>query len=389
MSLKMEFIERFFKKPTESFFLFGPRGTGKSLWTEHYLKRAIRVDFLQPDIFRDYISHPEKARELVEGNPDVKTFVFDEVQKVPEILSVIHSLIEKHKDIQFILTGSSPRKIKRAGVDLLGGRAVVYELYPFMAAELGKEFSLAKSLEQGLLPLVWPSKNPQKTLAAYYALYLKEEVKMEALVRNIGSFSRFLESISFSHGSVINISNIARDCAVERKTVEGYINVVEDLLLGFRLPIFKKKAKRSLAGHDKFYFCDTGIFQAIRPKGPLDEVGQISGAALEGLVAQHLRAWISYRGKNNTLYYWRTRSGVEVDFIIYGEDGLWAFEVKNSSKVNSFNLRALKSFKEDYPQANAILLYNGNERLKIDNILCIPCEDFLSKLKPANLPFTQ
>ena len=130
-----------------------------------------------------------------------------------------------------------------------------------------------------------------------------------------------------------------------------------------------------------------GYKATIRPKGPLDEIGQIGGAALEGLIAQHLRAWISYRGKDNSLYYWRTRSGVEVDFVVYGEDGLWAFEVKNTSKVNKFNLQYLKSFKEDYPLSNVLFLYNGKERLKVDGILCMPCEDFLSQLNPANLPF--
>lgn len=384
----MEFISRFLKKPSGSFFLFGPRGTGKSLWTEYCFKEAIRLDFLQPDVFRTYSSYPERLRELVEGNRQVKIFVLDEVQKIPEILSVVHSLIEKYKDIQFVLTGSSARKIKRTGVDLLAGRAVVYNLYSFMASELGSLFSFDKALRYGLLPLVWVAKNPVDVLNAYQGLYLKEEVHMEALVRNIGNFSRFLEAISFSHSSVLNVSNVARECEIGRKTVEGYVDILEDLLLSFRVPIFKKRAKRALVEHPKFYFFDTGVFRSIRPKGPLDRVEEIDGLALEGLVAQHLRAWIAYRRKDNALYYWRTRSGVEVDFVVYGEDGLWALEVKNISKIDSVNLRALKSFKEDYPESNIIFLYRGRERLKKEGVLCLPCEEFLLQLHPQRKLFS-
>jgi predicted AAA+ superfamily ATPase len=295
---------------------------------------------------------------------------------------VVHSLIEKYKDKQFILTGSSARKIKRKGVDLLAGRAVIYNLYPFMAKELGNLFSFQKVLHYGLIPLVWMSQNPQDTLNAYCGLYLKEEVQMEALVRNIGSFSRFLEAVSFSHAQVLNISNVSRECEVGRKTVEGYIEILEDLLLSFKVPVFKKRAKRALIEHPKFYFFDTGIFRALRPKGFLNGSEELDGLALEGLVAQHLRTWISYRRKENFLYYWRTHSGVEVDFIVYGEDGLWAVEVKNASKINSIDLRALKSFKEDYPVAKTIFLYRGKERLKKQGILCIPCEEFLLQLHP-------
>ena len=378
----MEFIRRFLKKPRGSFFLFGPRGTGKSLWTQHCFKEAIRLDFLQPDVFRRYSGYPERLRELVEGNPQTKVFILDEVQKVAEILSVVHSLIEKYKDKQFVLTGSSARKIKRKGVDLLAGRAVIYNLYPFMAQELGNLFSLEKALRYGLIPLVWMSQNPQDTLNAYCGLYLKEEVQMEALVRNIGNFSRFLEGISFSQASVLNISNVGRECEVGRKTVGGYIDILEDLLLSFKVPVFKKRAKRALIEHPKFYFFDIGIFRALRPKGFLNGSGELDGLALEGLVAQHLRAWIGYRRKENFLYYWRTHSGVEVDFIVYGEDGLWAIEVKNTSKINAVDLRALKSFKEDYPEAKTIFLYRGKERLKKEGILCIPCEEFLLQLHP-------
>lgn len=378
----MEFIPRFLNVPRQSFFLFGPRGTGKSLWTKHYFKNALYIDFLQPDVFRSYVAYPEKLRELVEGNPQKHHVIIDEVQKNPAILNVVHSLIEKRRDVQFILTGSSARKIKRVDVDLLGGRAVMRTLHPFMAAELGKDFNFNKALQSGLLPLIWAAEDPMDVLKSYQGLYLREEVQMEALVRNIGNFSRFLEATSFSHASILNISNIARECEVGQKTVEGYIEILEDLLLSFRLPVFTKKAKRQLAEHPKLYFFDVGVFQAFRPKGPLDRPEEIIGAALEGLVVQHLRAWNAYRGEKNVLYYWRTRSGVEVDIVLYGEDGLWAFEVKNTSRIYPEHLRALQAFKEDYPGAHTIFLYMGRERLKKDNILCLPCEEFLAQLHP-------
>lgn len=382
MRRKMEFIPRFLKDPKQSFFLFGPRGTGKSLWSKRYFEDAIYIDFLQPDVFRSFSANPERLTEVVRASPQKHCVIIDEVQKNPPVLSVVHSLIEERKDIQFILTGSSARKIKRADVDLLGGRALIRTLHPFMATELGKQFDFNHALEYGLLPLVWFSKNPGEVLKSYHGLYLREEIQMEALVRNIGDFSRFLEAISFSHASVLNISNVSRECEVRRKTVEGYIEILGDLLLSFKIPIFTKRAKRQLAGHPKLFFFDVGVFRAIRPHGPLDRTEEIDGVALEGLVIQHIRAWNAYRGERNNLYYWRTRSGLEVDLVLYGEDGLWAFEVKNTNRIYPEHMRGLQSFKEDYPEASTILLYRGKERLKKENILCIPCEEFLKQLHP-------
>lgn len=382
MRLKKEYLTRFLKVPKQSFFLFGPRGTGKSLWTKHSFRDALCVNLLEADVFRNYSAQPERLRELVDAHPQKHQIVIDEVQRVPALLSMVHSLIEEKRNLQFILTGSSARKIKRTGVDLLGGRALVRSLHPFMASELGEDFRLDSALQYGLLPLVWASENPLDILKAYQGLYLREEVQMEALVRNIGHFSRFLESVTFSHASVLNMSNVSRECGVGRKTVEGYLEILEDLLLSFRVPVFTKKAKRETAAHPKFYFFDAGVFRTLRPQGPLDRVEEMQGAALEGLVAQHLRAWNAYRGDENILYYWRTRSGVEVDLVLYGRDGLWAFEVKNTSRILPEHLRALKTFKEDYPQSVPIFLYRGKERLKREGILCLPCEEFLLGLHP-------
>ncbi len=379
----METISRFFKNPTESFFLFGPRGTGKSTWTQQQFPDALRIDLLEPDIFRAYSARPERLREAVHGNPEKRTIVIDEIQKVPTLLSAIHSLIEEKQGYQFVLTGSSARKLKRTGVDLLAGRAVMRNLHPFMAAELGLRFQLESALKIGLLPIVLASENPVDVLKTYAALYLREEVQMEGLVRNIGNFSRFLEVISFSHASMLNVSNVARECEVERKVVEGYVSILDDLLLSFRLSPFTKRAGRALATHPKFYLFDCGVFRSLRPSGPLDRPEEIEGHTLEGLVAQHLRAWIAYTENLYELYFWRTRSGLEVDFVLYGTDGIWAIEVKNSARIRPEDIRSLRAFREDYPEAKALLIYRGPERLLQHEILCLPCEEFLQQLHPA------
>jgi len=378
----MELVTRFFSKSRQSFFLFGPRGTGKSTWLKQYYPDAVMVDLLAPEVYREYTARPERLREIAAGGAG-KIVIIDEVQKIPELLDVVHGLIEDGTGLQFILTGSSARKLKRTGVDLLAGRAVIKTMHPFMASELKESFSLAKSLKFGMIPLIVNSLDPAETLASYVALYLREEVQMEGIVRNIGAFSRFLEAFSFSHGSTLNVSDVARECQVKRKTVDNYLSILDDLLLSFRVPIFSRRAKRHLISHPKFYYFDSGVFRSLRPAGPLDSPHEIDGGALEGLVAQHLRAWVAYSNNASTLYYWRTKSGVEVDFVLYGENTFLAIEVKNSSRINSKMLKGLKTFKDDYPEAQAMILYRGEERLVINDILCLPCEQFLQQLTPG------
>ena len=378
----METIDRFFKSSPQSYFLFGPRGTGKSTWINAHYSKPLLIDLLAPDVYRRYNASPERLRDIVEAQKEIHTIIIDEIQKVPQLLDLVHQLMEQHRDWQFILTGSSSRKLKRSGVDLLAGRAVLKTMHPFMAAELGHRFSLDKALTLGMLPLVLFARRPQEALNAYVTLYLREEVQMEGLVRNIGAFSRFLESASFSNGSVLNMSDVARDCQVERKTVESYFSILEDLLLAYRLPVFTKRAKRNLSSHPKFFFFDAGIFRSIRPAGLLDSPQEIDGAALEGLVFQQIRSWFAYRGDVDDTYFWRTKSSNEVDLVVYGSDTFCAIEIKNTAKLNSKMVKGLISFKEDYPEAEPCLLYRGEERIKIKNILCIPCEEFLLNLHP-------
>lgn len=378
----MVFTARIFTPTRDHFFLLGPRGTGKTLWSVHHYPRALRIDLLDPETLRLLSARPERLTELAEGNRDRPQIIIDEVQKLPALLEVVHLLIERRTGQQFILTGSSARKLRRQGVNLLGGRAVQKHLHPYVAAELGRRFSLATALRQGMLPLVWAADNPADTLRAYNGLYLREEVQMEGLVRNAGSFARFLEAMSFSHASVLNLSNVARECQVSRKTVEGYVEILEDLLLGFRLPVFAQRAQRALATHPKFYYFDPGVFRANRPSGPLDSPSEIDGLALEGLVAQHLRAWCDYSAGNHRLYYWQTRSQVEVDFVVYGESGLYVVEVKNSTQVRPEDLRALRNFAADYPQSTRYLVYRGKERFRRNDVLCLPADEFLLGLRP-------
>ena len=203
------------------------------------------------------------------------------------------------------------------------------------------------------------------------------------MTRNIGAFVRFLEAVSFSHGSTLNVSALARECEVERKEAARYVEILEDLLLAFQVPVFRKRAKRATVARPKLYLFDAGVFRSLRPRGPLDRPGEIDGQALEGLVAQHLRAWTAYSDRGAKLYYWRTRAGVEVDFVVYGEDGIHAFKVKNRAKVDSRDLRPLRAFRDTYSEAAVVFLYRGPERLRVDGIWCLPVEEFLPSVVPG------
>lgn len=379
----MATIGRFLQLPDGSFFLFGPRGTGKTTWLRESLPNALFVNLLRPETYREFSARPERLRELVLGNPRQTDIVLDEMQRVPDLLPVVHDLIESDPAHRFILTGSSARKLRREGVDLLGGRAVLRTMHPFMAAEL-PSFDLGQSLQRGLVPLVVMATDPDDVLTSYATLYLEQEVQAEGLVRNVGSFARFLEVVSFSHASVLNVANVAREALVSRKTVEGYLGILEDLLLAWRVPVFTRKAQRATVVHPKLFLFDTGVYRALRPAGPLDRPQAIEEAALEGLIAQHLRAWIAYGQSDFELSYWRTRAGSEIDFIVYGPDGFWAVEVKNAASVRHDDVRTLRTFRDDYPSCEPLLVYRGQERLAVNGVRCVPAYDFLVGLRPGH-----
>lgn len=361
--------------PRTSFFLFGPRGSGKSYWLQNqYAGATAYIDLLQARVFNRLSADPQRLSESIpEGHPG--PVIIDEIQKVPALLDEVHRLIEARGDLQFILTGSSPRKLKRESSNLLGGRASIRHFHPLTAMELAGDFDLIRALRYGLLPTLYDSEkevDPDDYLAGYVEAYLREEILQEGLTRNVSAFCRFLEAASFSQGGVLNVTQVARECSVHRKVVESYFEILEDLLIGYRVPVFARKAKRRLIQHSKFYFFDTGVYRAIRPRGPLDTPELIDGAALETLVLQNLQGCIDNQHLGYQIHYWRTVSGNEVDFVLYGEHGLVAIEVKRSRTVTAKDVSSLKSFSEDYPAADLVLLYGGTERLQMGPVSVIP-----------------
>lgn len=373
---------RCIEKFAENAFLFGPRGTGKSTWLRKTYPEAGYLDFLDSETYRFYSARPERISKAVADSPGTKRFIIDEIQKVPEVLSDLHRLIESERSIQFILTGSSSRKLKKRGVDLLAGRALNKRFHPLMACEMKDDFDLERALRFGMVPLISTSANPEHTRRSYIDLYLNEEVKEEGLTRNIGNFARFLETMSFSQGSVLNLSEVSRDSEVKRNTVDAYTSILEDLLIAVRLPVFAKRAKRAVINRRKFYFFDCGVFAGLRPRGPLDVDGSLEGLTLETLVMQHLRAWIDYSEKSVSLYFWRTRGGAEVDFVLYGEDTFVAVEVKNTAFPRARDTSGLRTFVKDYPEAQPVLLYRGTDRKHRDGIPWLPVDTFLKALSP-------
>lgn len=364
----------------DSLFLFGPRGTGKTQWLKtHLTEPYIYFDLLDPLTFRNLQAQPERLRTMIE--PKFKGWVvIDEVQKIPILLDEVHRLIE-HEHIRFILTGSSARKLKRDGANLLAGRAIRYHMYPLTLQELAGAFNLEHALTLDMLPATYTYDDPAGYLTTYIDTYLREEVMQEGLTRNFSAFTRFLEIASFSQGSTINYTEIAREVGVDRQVVQNYFSILHDLLLSHTLLAFTKRAKRRLITTEKFYYFDAGVYQYLRPKGILDARSEISGIALETLFYQSILAIISYFKFDHQVYFWRTTGGVEVDFIAYGADNLLAFEIKHSKTISPKMLRGLSNFKEDYPIAQLYILYLGSETLYLkDNIIALPFTQALSKL---------
>ncbi len=385
MSVKKRLkINRHFKPILDSsYFLFGPRGSGKSSFLTSHYGAAFRINLLDEVTFIKYTNHPNDLKNKVAALDKDSTIIIDEVQRVPQLLNVVHELMEtsKYKKMQFILTGSSARKLKSQGVNLLAGRALLKKMFPFTVSELGSSFSVDKALKTGLIPLIYFSKTPKETLESYLALYLKEEVKQEGLVRNLESFTRFLEVMCFSHAEILNLSNVSREASIKRTTVDGYLSILEDLLLGYRIQSFKIKNRKHTVESEKFYYFDIGVFNALCPKGFLEDKHQFKGQSVEGLVAQNLVAWCHYQNNDAKVYFWRTQAGSEVDFIIYGPKIFWAIEVKASNSIKSEFLGGLKSFHQDYPSSRKIILYMGDEKQKIEEIEVWNIFDFLKTLK--------
>ena len=375
-------FQRALKSPLESgksYFLFGPRGTGKTTWLRRHFPRSPFINLLRSEFYIPLMANPGRLRTMIPpGHSD--WVVIDEVQRVPELLNEVHDLIES-RGARFVLTGSSARSLRREGVNLLGGRARTFHMFPLTAGEQGVDFDLAESLRFGHLPARFSDPDPHRYLQSYVETYVREEVAQEGLTRNIGNFSRFLETASFSQGQTLNISNAARDANVSRPVAENYFSILEDLLIAVTLPVFSRHAKRKLVSQRKFFFFDTGVFRVIRPDGPLDSEAEIDGPALETLVLQELRAVNEYRELGYDIHFWRTSGGLEVDFVLYGPRGLIAIEVKRSRNPGLKDTRSLREFRKDYPEAQCYLFHGGDARLYLDHdITALPVAAALREL---------
>lgn len=361
-----------------SFFLFGPRGVGKTTWVKSNYPKAVYVDLLDSKTFNQLFTNPSRIEEKIPKD-FTDWVVIDEIQKAPELLNEVHRLIEG-KHYKFILTGSSARKLRRGGINLLAGRALVYYMHPLTAVEIGESFSLTDCVKYGCLPSIFDHEDRDSYLASYIQAYLQQEVVQEGISRNISAFARFLETASFSQGSVLNMSEVAREAAVGRRMAEDYFCALEDLLVGLRLPVFSKRAKRKLVSHSKFYYFDVGVYRAIRPISPFDQPEMIGGIAFESLFMQNLRAINDYLKLNYNLYYFRTLAGVEVDFVAYGPKGIVAFEVKSKREIFSGDLVGLKTFQQDYPMAKCYMIYGGEQKMYFGNIEAVPFVDAIKNL---------
>ncbi len=366
----------------QSAFLWGARKTGKSTYLKQYFPNSIIFDFLDTDLYFRISKNPAIFRELIlakEKSLLKYPVILDEVQKVPHILDEIHRLIENN-GLRFILCGSSARKLKRGHSNLLGGRAWRYEMLPLVSAEI-PNFDLLRALNQGLIPAHYLQnrEDAMMSLKAYIHDYLKEEIFAEGLTRNIPAFSRFFDAISYTHGELTNYADIARDCGVDSKTVKEYYQILVDTLVAVRIEPFKKRQSRQVISKAvKYYLFDVGVANYLCKRSLTEEKGSEFGKAFEHFILMELIAYNSYRRCDYRINFWRTKSGLEVDFII--GDGEIAIEVKGKDNIDSLDLRGLNAFKELYSPKKSILICNEREKRISGKIEIIPWREFIEKL---------
>lgn len=365
--------------PRKSAFLWGPRKVGKSYWIKHHLPDAIVIDFLKTNIFADYASRPALLRERYAGTSQM--IVIDEIQMVPDILNEVHWMIE-NTDISFLLTGSSPRKLRHSHANLLGGRAWRYTMTPLCYPEI-HQLNIERALISGFLPSHFSSPEPIQELRAYIADYLKEEIAAEAVVQNIPAFSEFLRIAALTSGELLNYANVARETGVSAKVIRSYFQILEDTLLGFRLQPWKRSPDRRLIETEKFYLFDVGVSNYLARRSPQPTTPEF-GKSFEHFIMMELKAYQAYKNPELPLYYWRTSTGQEVDFIL--GDMEVAVEVKASSRINSAHIKGLKALAESHALKQSILISFEPEPRKLENgIMCLPWRDFLTKLWDGNI----
>ena len=369
--------------PNSSFFLFGPRGTGKSTWLRYQYKNAYTIDLLPPDQVLKYQKDPLLFRAEVLAQSKNNWIVVDEVQRVPQLLDEVHFLMENYGYKKFVLTGSSAYKLKRGASNLLAGRAVLRSLYPLNANETHFSHNIDTAMEYGMLPMaVLTESNEQRRdyLTSSVETYLNEEVKYEGLVRNIGSFARFLEIATLSAATAVNVSSIAREAEIARDTVRGYFSVFEDTLLGSWLPAYRPRAKMKEVSKPKFYWFDPGVLNAAaggfdQPKGP-----EWQGVLFEHLVHNEIKSFLDYSKSKGSLGFWGTPSSSEIDFVWWYGRKVVAIEAKSSKRFRKEDLKGFQSFAANHSLSSRYIVYRGEKEMKVDDTWILPAEKFFRRL---------
>jgi predicted AAA+ superfamily ATPase len=380
------FTRQIYPSKTKSWFLFGPRQTGKSTYVKGLLSTSdLYIDLLPQRNFLNYVKNPGRIREEILAHQklhDTFVCVIDGIQKIPSLLDEVHALIES-TDITFILTGSSARKLRRGGANLLAGRAYNYHLFPLTFQELGTHFNLEKALIIGTLPTLWVDshEDPREFLKAYTETYLKEEVAAEGLVRNIGPFSNFLDIAAANDGEIVNFSNMARECAVSVKTAQQYYQILEDTFLAFKLPAWKKSTRKRLVSHPRYYFFDPGVTNVLAHTLTEQLNTRIRGRRFEQFVIGQILAAIEYKRLDMNLYYWRTNHGSEVDLLLCrGNTILAAIEIKSSPHIALEMFSGMMSFQKEHPDTPVFALgHEQTRRLLSNNITLLNWDNFIAE----------
>lgn len=372
-------LERIFQISKElegSIFLFGGRQTGKTTILRQQFPDTTYFDLLDTNVRRRLQQRPVLLYETLKDKPTGTLVIIDEIPEVPELLNEVHRLIVE-RQLVFILCGSSARKLKRKGHNTLGGRALPVYLYPLVSAEI-PDFDIDRAVNYGTIPPHYLARNPWRLLAAYIDVYLKEEIKEEALVRNLDAFQRFLEVAALTDGEIINNNNIAQECGVHATTVSSYFDILEDTLIGYRIPAYTKVMKRRLVQAPRFYYFDVGVTNYLLHRKELIRGGADYGHAFEHLVVQELVAYMHYRHCEEKLSYWRTYTGVEVDIIV--GDARIAIEIKSTEEVQNRHIKNLKAFAEEHPDSKLMIVSLDVFTRQMGNIECIYVMDFFHRL---------
>ena len=360
----------------DSVFLWGARQTGKSTLLKMLFPSARFYDLLIPDVYGKLQRKPELLIEELENCDPNEIIIIDEVQMLPALLNAVHWLIV-NKNLRFLLCGSSARKLKRLGANMLGGRALRRQLFPLVSCEI-PDFDIVRAANNGMLPRHYLANKPWNRLEGYIGNYLQQEIEAEALTRNLNSFTRFLEVAALTDGEMVNYNNIAGDCGVDAKTIKNYFTILQDTMIGYMLPAFERVQKRRLIKAPKFYYFDVGIVNYLRNRQGMKPGSNDFGHAFEHIIVQELMAFVSYSHQRKRLSYWRTSSGYEVD-IVFG-DAEVGIEIKSSQEIQSKHLKGLKAFSEEHKSARLIIVSLDSAKRVMNGVEVWPVHDFLQAL---------